>query len=148
MGGGLSALGAPMGGGDTVMVTPKNVPGGVARQSREMPGHAAGRSMRATVEGYGGDHHEDDDAGLAYLASSSPPAASGRRGYTLTDPGFKQSSESSADSGYRQHEGRDASAGTFGGGGEQSLHSREFATSGTSDDRDERFVPPPAMNRR
>jgi hypothetical protein len=140
-GGGLSALGAPMGGGDTVMVTPKNVPGGVARQSREMPGHAAGRSMRAVVEGYGGDHHhEDDDASLAYLSSSSPPPPeAGRRGYALRDPGSQQQqpSESSVESGtgyrpHEQHESRDASARTFGGGGGggRSLHSREFATSG------------------
>jgi hypothetical protein len=145
-GGGLSALGAPMGGGDTVMVTRKNVPRGVARQSLEMPGHAAGRSMRAVVEVYGSGHHEDDDASLAYLSSSSPPPGAGRRGYALKDPSSQQPSESSADTGYRQHEGRDASAGTF--GGERSLHSREFATSGASDDRDEPFVPPSAMNRR
>lgn len=49
---GLSAFGAPMGGGDTVMVTPRSVPG--ERQSAEMKGpgagHALNRSMRATVE--------------------------------------------------------------------------------------------------
>jgi hypothetical protein len=143
VGGGLSAFGAPMGGGDTVTVTPRNVVGGV-RQSREMPGHAAGRSMRATVEGY-----EEDDTDLSYRAGSPPSAADGgggRRGYALRDPGSRQLSESSANSGYHRHAGRDASAGTFGNG--QSLHSREYATSGTTDDRDGQFIPPPAMNRR
>jgi len=153
VGGGLSALGAPMGGGDTVMVTPKSVGG--ARQSREMPGHVAGRSMRAVVEGYGTSADTEEESGLAYMASSSPPApavvgaAVGRRGYALTDPGSQQPSVSSADSGgggygyHQQTAAREASAaGTFGDG--RSFHSREFATAGTTDE----IVPPPGMNRR
>ena len=61
--GGLGALGAPMGGADTVSVTPRNVTR--ARQSVEQPGLVGGKSMRAIVEG-------SYDSDLGYMQNSPP----------------------------------------------------------------------------
>lgn len=156
-GGGLSALGAPMGGGDTLMVTSKNV--SARRESRETTGqgHAAGRSMRAVIEGHDHSSSTDDYSDLAYARNSHAPDYSdfsgggGGRGYSLQDPGFGSASghgsqqPSSVDNGRREPS---ASAGTF-GDGRSSLHSREYATSGNpGNERDEPFVPPLTTNRR
>ena len=146
VGGGLSALGAPMGGGDTVMVTSKNVE--ARRESREVPahGHAAGRSMRAVVEGYDHPREESDVSELAYVSSTLPPgpvASHGLRGYALRDPGSLQPSAQASDASTGYHHPKESTGGTFGDGRSgASLHSREFANTGLEDDRDEPFVPP------
>ncbi|KAG8834932.1 Tlg2-vesicle protein [Serendipita sp. 400] len=139
---GLGALGAPLGGGETISVTPRNVP--AARRSIEQSGHIGGRSMRAVVEG--------SDSDLAYMQSSSPPA-----GHHLLETTSSSYASSQMQSQYSRpsynaprgldHPGgrpfiqaRDASVGTF--GEQQSLHSREYASSGFTEERDEPFIPP------
>ncbi|PVG04057.1 hypothetical protein CPB86DRAFT_747201 [Serendipita vermifera] len=119
--GGLGALGAPMGGGNTIMVTPRD--GVKARQSVEVPassGHVHARSMRAVIE-------NSDDSDLAYARATSPTQY-----YT---------------SGSHTMQGSEASMATF--GQPRSLHSREYASGGSNgiiEERDEPFTPP--TNRR
>ena len=140
---GLSAFGAPMGGGDTISVTPRDVPR--SRHSVEQPAHIAGRSMRAVIE--------EPDSDLGYM-QASPPASS-HFGYHGPTSHFSEPSSSAytsqvghsqapsaAGQGYHHPAGqsREASTGTF--GAPRSLHSREHASSGTSEARDEPFVPP------
>ncbi|KAG8769089.1 hypothetical protein FRC15_004777 [Serendipita sp. 397] len=139
---GLGALGAPLGGGETISVTPRNVP--AARRSIEQSGHIGGRSMRAVVEG--------SDSDLAYMQSSSPPAghhllettsssyASSQMQSQYSRPSYNAPRGLDQPGGRPFIQARDASVGTF--GEQQSLHSREYASSGFTEERDEPFIPP------
>ncbi|CAG7852625.1 Golgi apparatus membrane protein TVP38 [Serendipita indica DSM 11827] len=140
---GLSALGAPMGGGDTISVVARNAPG--ARQSVQQTGHIGGRSMRAVVE--------DHDSDLGYMQASPPSSSHPHLGYYDPTSHFSEPSSSAYTSqvGHSQApsagqiyhppgRSREASSGTF--GVPRSLHSREHASSGASEARDEPFIPP------
>ncbi|KAG8834036.1 Tlg2-vesicle protein [Serendipita sp. 399] len=139
--GGLAALGAPLGGGETISVTPRNLPG--ARQSVEYSGHVGGRSMRAVVEG--------SDSDLAYMQASPPSGhhlqQATTSSYSSPQSQTQYSRPSHANSPALDGTGgrtlvrtRDMSAGTF--GDQPSVHSREYASSGFTEERDEPFIPP------
>jgi hypothetical protein len=126
--GGLGALGAPMGGADTVSVTPRNV--SRARHSVEQPGLVGGKSMRAIVE-------SSYDSDLGYMQSSppnnymqhnmsTPTAASFQQAPSYAEPAISASQYSGS---YHTGHGQDVPQGTF--GGQPSVHSRQFASSGT-----------------
>lgn len=139
---GLSAFGAPMGGGDTVMVTPRSGPG--ERQSVEMKGqgHALNRSMRAMVEDSDLSHtyHMHNDDYNQPPQQNLDPYASNASEAPHIPPGAAAPVQPGS---YSYHTTREQqpSQDTF--GQPVSAHSRGFASTRSSNDHDDMLVPTP-----
>jgi hypothetical protein len=152
---GLSAFGAPMGGGDTVMVTPRSGPGEKRRDSAEVKGpgtgaspgtgHVLNRSMRAVIEGSDYDDPYQQQQQYQYQQQNlgPPPGAA-----APVNPG-SYNYHSAPASGRDQHQ--QASSDTFGYPASSTVHSREYASTGSSNsrgqsqgqDQDDLMVPTP-----
>lgn len=122
---GLSAFGAPLGGGQTVSVMPRNAP--ISRTSTEVPNVIVGRSMRATIE----SSYDSDLEQTQYSPHLHPYDPSTASSFSQGPHRPFASDPSGVSGSYHTAPGTDMSQGTFGGG--RTLHSREFASTGSNE---------------